>query len=576
LRGLFHGTVCTGCGAVGLARGGRAEQDGRMTPAPRSDLFTFAAVQFVTILFAGLAVWLVLTQGIGDLPIMDEWDLLSEYTFAGKSSAWYLMHHCEHRYPVGKFAWIHLLQLSGFNFKVPMLATVGLLAASALLLQWTARGLRGRSSAWDVLYPAVLLHWGHAFNLTMSYQLGFALVTYGLCGWAWAGRWFDATRKPVWLVIAVFYLLLMCSGGGFGLALTPAVVGWLLAVAWSSFRRKQFINGSIATFSAIGLFAYAVWCYRTMPPMMGIARVAPWANPLEFLHAVQSFLASAFDANVSMPHPLRPWLALCVFWLVVLLAVRRWRTVRTEWPTAIWVLFGVLCVGGAMAYARGSMVAERYAMIAAPAACVLLILTTLKLHPRWWHWPVALAMAGGLWWWNFDEGLRHAMRIRLPLQKMSQHIRDGMTPLELAGRYGNSGSIVVGGRIEWEFPLLKSLGLPVFQQLKDTPPYRLEPFTMWPKQHTSAAPAAFPDPPPTATGLRLVLIRTKAPAVDYAHFRWIAPTDQTHEAVAHLHMILEHNMTMISFQPGSKNVSLELIGLTGELTILEAAWVCPP
>lgn len=548
-----------------------------MTPPPRSDFFTFAAVQFVTLIFAGLAVWLVITQGVGDLPVMDEWDLLSEYAFAGKSNVWHWMHHCEHRYPVGKFAWINLLQASGFDFKVPMLATVCLLAASSLLFQWIARSLRGRSSAWDVLTPAILLHWGHAFNLTMSYQLGFALVTYGLAGWAWAGRWFDVTRKPVWLVIAVFYLLLMCSGGGFGMALTPAAVVWLLTVAWGDYCRKSYGSAVISSLSVAGICAYSGWCYRTMPPMMGVSGVVPWANPLEFAHAVQCFLASAFDANVSMAQLLRPWLAIGVFWLVVLLAIRNWRTVRLQWPTALCVLFGVVCVGGAMAYARGSMVAERYAMIAAPAACVILVVATSSVTARWWQWLLALALAGGVWWWNADEGLNHAMRIRIPLQKMSQSIRDGMTPLELAGRYGNSGSIVVGGRVEWEFPLLKSLGLPALQPLVDQPSYRLEALNTWPRKHDSPMPVPFPSPPSSAYGLRLVFIRSKHPAVDYALFRWVDSSGGKHEAVAHLHMILEHNMVMISFGPeGAKELTLELVGLTGELTILEAAWICTP
>ncbi len=548
-----------------------------MTPQPRSDLFTFIAVQFVTVVFAGLAVWLIVTQGVADLPIMDEWDLLSEYAFSGESSAWYWMHHCEHRYPVGKFAWLNLLLASGFNFKVPMFATVGFLAASSLLFQWTARGLRGRSSVWDLLIPAVLMHFGHAFNLTMSYQLGFALVTYGLAGWAWAGRLFDVSRQPFWLFVTIVYLVLMCTGGGFGLALTPAAFGWLCTVCWSSFKQRRLINGGLSALFAATLVAYAGWCYRTMPPMMGIARVAPWEHPLEFAHAVQCFLASAFDANVSMPNPLRPWLALSVFWLVTITAIMNCWKNRPRWPTAVWVLFGVVCVGGAMAYARGSMVAERYAMIAAPAACVLLILATQLIRTRWWHGVAALFLAGALWWWNFDEGLNHAMRIRIPLQKMSQSIRDGMTPMELAGRYGNCGSIVVGGRVEWEFPLLKSLGVPSLQALVPQPAYRLEPLSTWPKQYTSPTPATFPAPPPTATGLRLVFIRTVHPAVDFALFRWVDRAGEKHEAVAHLHMILEHNIVMISFGPnGATELSLELVGLTGELTILEAAWVCPP
>ena len=73
------------------------------------------------------------------------------------------------------------------------------------------------------MFPALLLHWGHAENFLMGYQLCFALVTLLTVELFLAAR-----TGQAWCVLPLTLLLELC--GGAGLVFVPVVGAWRLAV----------------------------------------------------------------------------------------------------------------------------------------------------------------------------------------------------------------------------------------------------------------------------------------------------------------------------------------------------------
>lgn len=544
-----------------------------------NDWPTFIAVQAVTLIFAALAVYLVMIQGVPDVPVMDEWDLLAERQLSQGQPAWYLSHHNEHRYPTGKFVWWQLLQAGNFNFRVPMLATVVVLAAAALLLQWMMRGWRGVSSPWDALYPALLLHWGHGFNFTMSYQIGFAMHTYGLCGWLWAGRWHQQTRSTGWLLMAMLYALLACSCGGFGLATTPVFLLWCGWMGRQSVHQRRWFQSAGLGAVALGWLAYAVWYYRTMPKTMVDYGINPLREPLACIAVVWKFLASSVDAFIYYPHFTRPWLGLALLLGVAAVAIHRWTRDRINIVFLSPALLSMPLIGVALAYGRGDVVAERYAIVAVPFTAALWAILTRSGTTRRWHWLVVLVAAGCLFWWNHEEGLRKAMQTRMSLEEFKTGLQSGTPPLILAGRYGSGCGLLVGDRVEWEIPLLRKLGVPLFQTGTVEAPYRKVGFPVPDrlKDITSDSPLSLPVPPPTAWAAYFLIRHDKIAATDFVKFRFTDVEEK--QTTKYCQILLNHTDRMIAvdFAPGSiKEWSIEFHGMNGGFHILDAAWICPP
>ncbi len=126
--------------------------------------------------------------------------------------------------------------------------------ASGLLVD-VARRLRGHLSLGDLVIPAILLHWGHACNFLMGYQLAFGLFVLGFAG---VGGGIVAGR----LHLAGLFALVAVQPGGFGLAVTVPFACVFLAAGIRT--RPSLLVWPIA------ILAYSGWVAMTMPPSTGV------------------------------------------------------------------------------------------------------------------------------------------------------------------------------------------------------------------------------------------------------------------------------------------------------------------
>ncbi|MBX9627235.1 MAG: hypothetical protein K2X82_25760, partial [Gemmataceae bacterium] len=176
--------------------------------------------------WAGLtaaAVAFVLRFG-RNCPLLDEWGMLDALAGRRPLLAFLWEPHAEHRYPAPRLVYA-LLFHTFHDLRAAMLASaVGLSAAAALLVAAAGRA-RGRPAAVDIVFPLLLLHWGHWENLLMAYQVCFVAVAVLVAvllllaatdRWGWGGTLFAAGAAVV-----------LPGCGNLGLGYAPVAAVWL-------------------------------------------------------------------------------------------------------------------------------------------------------------------------------------------------------------------------------------------------------------------------------------------------------------------------------------------------------------
>ncbi len=493
----------------------------------------FAALAFVhagLIAAAAGAVWFVHTQS-PKLPLSDEWDVLHGWVESDSTWRWVLAHHNEHRYPLSKLLWLGILRATEFNFAAPQYATLGLLIASAVLFLWTARILRGRSHPVDLMFPALLLHFGHAFNLQMGYQVGFALVAYAIAGWLWCAAKLSNGGGPAWALLSGGYAGVLILCGGFGLAFTPVVLFWFgylgLRAKRGGHRRSMLAFGA---FFALAL-GYSAWTALTMPKFQVSGGLSPLEQPGEFLTGVAGYLTSAAGCWPGR-EPIASWVVVAVAIPILLAYGVGFRMLanviddadsrrRTMAVAILLVLLGTLFVGAAAARARGTGLADRMTTSSAAGFAAVLLGMFALSSPRRGGWAsllsgvVGVSVAVGLIGANQKTGLDWAFVMRDSDHNLRADIRAGETPDFLAGRHGGSIGVLMGDRFADQIRSFRKAGIPPFAGLPDDPPYRRVAVvapglpTSWSFAEAdwlagSSAPSlALPGPPPGTVGLRL-------------------------------------------------------------------------
>ena len=246
---------------------------------------------FAVAAMALAAGWLIQSQG-QNLPVMDEWYLLTQCLESRSLMEWAFEHHNEHRFPITKLAWAGLLKATNFNLKAPMYASLIALASAAVLMQWTARRIRGHSHPVDALFAVLLLHFGHCFTFLMGYQLGFALFAYGIAGWLWCAAQLTRGGGTIWVILAGVFSALILQCGGFGLAFTPVIAGWFGVVAIQAIRKSKLFGGVVSAGFATAFVAYGIWICLTMPKFVTEEGLDPLDYPFDFIAAIVGYLMS--------------------------------------------------------------------------------------------------------------------------------------------------------------------------------------------------------------------------------------------------------------------------------------------
>jgi hypothetical protein len=466
-------------------------------------------VHLACLAMAGYAGWFVVKYGSAGVPICDEWHLLAEWTTENDTLRWVGKHHFEHRYPLGKLVWITALQASGWNFRAPMLLTVVLLTASAMLLVWTARLRRGATRYSDALIPVLLLHLGHQFNLAMSYQVTFALFVYAVAGWLWCAAKYEVHGRKRWLWLAGVYGLIGVASGGFGLVFT---VPWVLWCVWMGWKYNRWMLTG-----AVFAVAYSVWVVATMPA--NPAQQAPSHEPLVLLQGMWAYASTAIgDWHVAYPVWTRAVEVLTLgLYLLLLLSMRKWS------PSTVALLLGsvvlVLGLGFVTTWVRGVGYGSRFVSISAVCfAAMWALISTVRTWPKWVD-VLAIAFAVAVLWLNHSPAIRSGYQLRKACEEFRTDCDNGLSAEVLQGKYQGTMMVVVGGLAD-DLQVLKQNAYLKLDQVKRLPTYSTQPVAGVVTPFAYSCPADrvpdppllnFPVPPAGALALRLTFTTTEAP-----------------------------------------------------------------
>lgn len=436
-----------------------------------------------TLALAAAAGGYVLRFG-SNAPNADEWDLLPAVLADRFPWPWLAEHHNEHRYPLGRLLWAGMVRAGGFDFRPPMLLTVGLLTLASVLLADAARRVRGGASAGDLLLPALLLHWGHGFNLLFGYQAAFALFALGLAGVAWA-----AVRDRPWA--GAGFATLAVTAGGFGLAAAPPLAGWLL---WEARRRPGLL------LPAAGLVGYAGWVAATLPADAapgGTAAVTRPGSVAELLAAAGGFLGVSLGRWTIPPlgwgRVAGPLVAVAVYSLACagLVRLARRRDARAAGIAA--ALLTAVAAGLAVGWGRGAGLADRFVTPSAAGLAVAWV-AVAALRPPGWAGVAAAVVLVGL---NLGPGFRYGLDAWGTVKRLEADLRAGLPAEYLAGRHGGTPMVMVGGRMADGLRRLRDAGAGPFRGLVADPPLAAVP-AGGPLPFTLVAPVAafLPGGPP--------------------------------------------------------------------------------
>jgi hypothetical protein len=531
------------------------------------DLRAVVIVHLACLAMAGYAGWFVVKYGSAGVPICDEWHLLAEWTTENDTLRWAGKHHFEHRYPLGKLAWISTLQATGWNFRAPMLLTVGLLTASSILLVWTARIRRGQTRYSDSVIPVLLLHLGHQFNLTMSYQVGFALFVYAVAGWKWCAAKFDASGRNRWLWLAGVYGAMGLSCGGFGLVFT---VPWVLWCAWMGWNHRRWMWAF-----AVLATAYTAWVVLTMPA--NPAAVQPSREPLALLQGTWAYASTALgDWHVAYPIQTKSVEVLTLgLYLLVLVSLRKWNSSTVALVLGSVVL--VLGLGFATTWVRGVGYGSRFVSISAVCfASMWVLITTCRTWPKWID-LLALTFAGALLWVNHNPAIRSGYQLRKACEEFRIDCDNGLSAEVLQGKYQGTMMVVVGGLAD-DIRMLKTNNDLKLHRVSQLPQFTVQPVAGVVTPFDYECPAdrvpdppglTFPEPPPGTIALRLTVTTTQAPGwqrVVFSDENWTYETFTPWVPTPGLHLI-------VPVPAGSKAITMKPLTHIAGFRVEAAEWL---
>lgn len=389
-----------------------------------------------TLALAAAAVGYVLRFG-SDVPNTDEWDYVARVV-GPFPVGWLIEHHNEHRYPLARLLWLGSVRLAG-DFRAPMLLTVALLTATSLLLTTAARRWRGTASVGDLLVPALLLHWGHAFNFLMGYQVAFGLYALGLAGVVWAVTADRPHLGGLFAAVAV-------QSGGFGLAVAAPLAFWL---GWEARRRPTVVLWSLA------IIAYSGWITLTLP----VFARPPEIDPVD---GVVADLAIGLGLWVAPLGRAAWWAAALAVggWCILAATVAR----RNPGFLAVLAAHGLATV--AVGYGRGDWaIGDRFVTPSAVGLAIAWVL--LGRRGRWIGLPLAVLVVG----LNTGPGYRYGKLSREQNKTFLADLQNGLPPVFLSGKYGGGLTFLTTDGLVAGITGLRDGGWRRFRDAAHDPPF---------------------------------------------------------------------------------------------------------
>jgi hypothetical protein len=532
-------------------------------------------LRFATLGLAAAAVGFSLRFGSA-VPIADEWALITDY-HRNSLLDFALLRHNEHRFILSKLIWGPLTAAAGYDARAGMLLFTLLLGGASLAVMGMARRVRGHASAADLLAPALLLHWGHCFNLLMGYQVTFAVIA--VLGTALLHRALTAEpgREFASGLGAGALLLALVSQGGFGLAHAPLVGAWLGYLAlrlWRVGRRRDAVV--VAGIPAVAA-AYVVWNMATLPPK---ADAKP--PPAAILSTIPQYLETGLGVW-TREHGLWVWVGLASLAVHVAgigFAVRAaWRN-PDERPRAFGVVALIgsqLLIGLGIGLSRGGALTERYATTAAIGwvACGFAFLLYGPRIPRVGILGAAAAVA--LVAVNMRPGEAFGRFQRDAFRAFEADVRDGSSPTFLVGTHGQTPVLAGGDRMLPWVEYVRANGLGVGRRIAPDPAFAAVPVGVpVPFAIAAADGVRIPAPGRPVLGLRLEVEQTRHSPWEDVTLEWAAADGATKSVHAYPAIHPErHTLTFRLAGDTPTGVHLRPACPTAGWTVRRAEWLTP-
>lgn len=349
---------------------------------------------FVWLCWAGLTALtggLVLWFGIR-IPYWDEWDAIVPFVAGDQQLTWDVLWgpHNEHRILIPRLILAGLDRLTGHEFRAGMFASLFCLSVVSAGLLLLIRHLRGRWSWTDAFFPLLLLNWGHAANLVMSFQIQLVLAGCLACV---ATALVAGRDRPQTARLALLGLILaawpLCSAAGIvcGLAMLPYFGACLL---WRSDGKQPESNTSRAV-AGFFLIAIPVECLLAFVPRQ--TAVPPAGDVVQLLRHAFLECGMVFGAAVQViGYPLAlasiGLSAAALYWL--------WRGGDRSNATRLprlglaLVIVAHLGLAAAIAWGRSGMgdrfvLAPRYVTLLCPLLVAVYLAAVRYAPGRWGH-----------------------------------------------------------------------------------------------------------------------------------------------------------------------------------------------
>jgi hypothetical protein len=309
------------------------------------------------------------------------------------------------------------------------------MSALAAAMIWSARRLRGRTSAADAFFPLLLLHWGASESFLWTWQLVF-FIPISLTGIVFLLIVNQGAKLSTGSGLATgACLLLLPFCGAMGVAMVPILATWLLYAATKIGRDGRHLAGAAMSLLAISALGLVGFYFLDLHPVESTA-----STPLTTTLTAWQFLTTGFGAVVRDSWLL--WgITYGVFLVFAMTKVARATQIPGERLRATGLaafMLAELTVAVAIGLGRpGQGLALRYSLLAAPCLCSIYFILLLYAEPPWkMRGPAMLCVImAGMALPNTWLGLRYQAVLDHNIALLKSDIRAGMPRHALADRY---------------------------------------------------------------------------------------------------------------------------------------------
>jgi hypothetical protein len=533
-----------------------------------------------TFILALAAAAYVLRFG-SNVPIGDEWCHISDVLAHPFSFDWLIAHHNEHRYPLGKLLWVSALLATGYDFRAGMFITIGLLTAASLLLTAAAKRVRGWASIADLIVPALLLHWGHSFNLLMGYQVVFSLFVFGFAGTVWAAVNVTPGNVTRPAMIGGLFAVIAVQSGGFGVAAAAALVAWLGGCVVLRIRDRGprwQIESMTLLILPIAIASYTGWVVATFPDERQVTVAHDILNlPVGILRFLACGLIS-IPTSAGSRVPLLAFTAVCYLtasWALL----RDWlqdRDRRRNIAGLAMLLAAELAIAVAVAWGRGCIVGDRFVSPSALGLCLVWVILAGWGPRTRFTMVVASITAVILLGLNVPPAVAFGQLFRQSAKNFEADLRAGLPPVYIIGRHGGSLTVFLGDLAVTPLGELRDRGIGPFKTVAADPLLLTAPITLEPVQLVSPPPMRVPLPAPGrhVAGLRVHVEQKILTSYQLLWLRWRERSTGAGHAWQVMPKFLPGKSTVVFKIDGDPvELSIEPDGTMQGLTLTSAEWL---